>query len=355
MRKQLKGNISTKQSIGGMQIVSWFLNYFSDFKVIPSNEWLTYLSDKNFISYSSFIYPIFHHYFSFYYMTTPYPEKIVYYAQRARDKLVFDSIHRAYERKFSVIEENLKSSLFLTNSNFMKKYVIDYFRAIKCFRQALFFESNMEVLFPPVREEFLRKMSKKEETILLLSRFAPVKNFVFFLKSINDFDFLMFLKKSGWKIKICGGLDKHFSHVRYFLIIKKLVERLNRKVEAKIIDLNTNLSFEDVVEEFRTSSIFVHPAFYEHFGLVCAEALASRNIVVTTKTGGPWIDIIQQGKYGYGANSSHELRETLRFVIENYEECRKEKLKGVGSYVEKFRERNLRRQLERMINKKFYS
>jgi len=53
--------------------------------------------------------------------------------------------------------------------------------------------------------------------------------------------------------------------------------------------------------------------------------------------------ILFRGEIWIGANFSHELRGTLRFIIENYEKCRKEKLKGVGSYIDKFRERKFKK------------
>jgi glycosyltransferase involved in cell wall biosynthesis len=53
--------------------------------------------------------------------------------------------------------------------------------------------------------------------------------------------------------------------------ISKLIEHLNLSDRVQII---SNLSQEDLLEEYKTSSIFVMPSYHEAFSLVIAEALS---------------------------------------------------------------------------------
>lgn len=67
-----------------------------------------------------------------------------------------------------------------------------------------------------------------------------------------------------------------------------------------------------------SSKIYLHTKPYESFGLSVAEAVGFGCVPVVPKSGGPWIDIVANGKYGYGYDTVDEAAEIIKEVM-NYD------------------------------------
>ncbi|MFC5270519.1 glycosyltransferase [Adhaeribacter terreus] len=84
---------------------------------------------------------------------------------------------------------------------------------------------------------------------------------------------------------------------------------------------------EEVAEFMRKADVFVLPSFYETFGVVLIEALASGTPVIASKVGGvPEVFTKEQGILIEPGNEEN-LLEALRFVLQNPEAFPKEKLR----------------------------
>ncbi|WP_291767898.1 glycosyltransferase, partial [Caldivirga sp. UBA161] len=53
--------------------------------------------------------------------------------------------------------------------------------------------------------------------------------------------------------------------------------------------------------------LHTHPA--EHFGIAIVEAMSTGAVPIVHKDGGAWLDIVKQGKYGFGYISINEAAE----------------------------------------------
>jgi glycosyltransferase involved in cell wall biosynthesis len=62
--------------------------------------------------------------------------------------------------------------------------------------------------------------------------------------------------------------------------------------------------------------MYVHMKRFEPFGIAVAEAMHAGAIPIVYKgfTSGPWIDIVDRGKYGIGFRTIDELAEILEYL-----------------------------------------
>jgi len=73
-----------------------------------------------------------------------------------------------------------------------------------------------------------------------------------------------------------------------------------------------NASEELKTEILRKAKIYLHPTKYEHFGIAVVEAMAAGLIPVVHRSGGPWTDIVEFGKYGFSFSNLEEVEYIIR-------------------------------------------
>ena len=64
-------------------------------------------------------------------------------------------------------------------------------------------------------------------------------------------------------------------------------------------------------EYYKHASIYLHLKPNEHFGIAVLDAVATAAIPIVPRTGGPWIDIVEEGKYGLGYSKIEEIPELI--------------------------------------------
>jgi len=77
-----------------------------------------------------------------------------------------------------------------------------------------------------------------------------------------------------------------------------------------------NPSEEEKINLFRESSVYLHLNRKEHFGNTVAEAVWMGAIPVVPESGGPWIDIIEQGRYGFGYRDIDGAVDSIRQALD---------------------------------------
>jgi glycosyltransferase involved in cell wall biosynthesis len=118
---------------------------------------------------------------------------------------------------------------------------------------------------------------KEEKTLLFLSRIHPKKGLLNLVRAIE------ILQPFGWRVIIAG-----YDEGGYWDLIKKRIQQSNLE---RFFDYIGPISDQEKWSWYKQADLFILPSFSENFGLVVAEALASKTPVITTR-GTPWKDLI---------------------------------------------------------------
>jgi alpha-1,2-mannosyltransferase len=191
----------------------------------------------------------------------------------------------------------------LVNSSFIKSIVSASLKA-----EAL-------ILSPPVDVQYFLRSDKKidrADTIITLSGYSPKRHLEKIPEIASRLNFGDFL--------IIGKTDEYS-----FLTIKNLkVITKQYGVEGRV-HLLANISRSKLRKALLEAKLYLHTMPNEHFGTAIVEAMASGCIPIVHKSGGPWLDILEQtqGKYGYAYETPEEASKYIDFLL-NQETLRKE-------------------------------
>jgi len=190
---------------------------------------------------------------------------------------------------------------------------------------------NAPILYPPVftpRSIKVETNGEKKNLIVSLGVISPGK----YHGTVIDAFAMVKRRTNNLKLAIIGSLiDKNY----YNYLLRKI----------KIYDLKndvfilTNVSEEKKWIVLSQAKIIVHAKRFEPFGIAVAEGMAAGAIPVVYKgyTSGPWIDIVKEGKYGFGFKTIHELSEiiynVLTFNRNELNEIRKNILNRVNEFT----------------------
>jgi len=217
------------------------------------------------------------------------------------DRYVHNVWLRAYSRPevairnvlLSVFKSMQYKPLILTNSRFSAA-VIKRLLGV-----------NAIVLYPPVNVEKylpLSKNTKRKRIVLTISRIAPEKG----LEIIPD----VAREVKDVKFVIMGALGS----TGYYRSLMSKIKAVGVGDRVKVLP---NVSEDLKIELMAKAIIYLHPMRYEHFGIAVVEAMAAGLLPIVHKSGGPWIDIVERGKYGRGFNSLDELIYHINATIDS--------------------------------------
>jgi glycosyltransferase involved in cell wall biosynthesis len=244
---------------------------------------------------------------------------------------------RIYSRPLELVTRTLISlfksisykPVIFTNSRFSAS-IIERFLNVKAI-----------VLHPPVNIEKYLPLSKyidRENIVVTISRIEPMKNLdivIDIAKEVKEAKFL-----------ILGSIQSS----SYYTHLMRKIRMLNLEDRIKIL---VNVSEELKMEILKKAKIYLHPTKYEHFGIAIVEAMAAGLLPIVHKSGGPWIDIVDRGKYGIGFRTVEEFAEAIEYIMNadgtELSELQEKAYKGSQRFsFDKF-ERNITRLLESLI------
>jgi len=154
------------------------------------------------------------------------------------------------------------------------------------------------VLNPPVRVRDFEPYGKKafeerDNAVVMIGRISPEKR-------IEDVIDAIALSETKPALRIVGGL------IPTTIPYKEKLEKRARKKGVKV-EFYPNVSREELVKIATSSRVFVHATIGEHFGIAVVEGMAAGCPVIVHKSGGPYEDVINYGKYGLHYDTVGEL------------------------------------------------
>lgn len=232
------------------------------------------------------------------------------YSTKYRDNAFMRAYSQPYRYLAQYITKVFKSlsykPLIVTNSNFTKSIIKKYL--------------NMEalVIYPPVDIEKLLPLSKnsnRTDTVLTISRFEEGKC----LETVVNI-----AKQIERKVRfVIMGSAYGSKSVKY---VKDLYKKVKEVGVQDRVSLIMNASEHEKLRLLSQAKILLHPTKWEHFGIVVVEGMAAGLIPIVHRSGGPWTDIINFGKYGLAFKNIQEAASLIDGILADsnlYNEFRK--------------------------------
>ncbi len=184
----------------------------------------------------------------------------------------------------------------------------------------------LKVIYPPVTKPYISFPIKRDKRLIVsIGRLSRDKNYEYLLRiaqKLPDYNFL-----------IIGALNRGDEKYFHTLSAKK----------GKNVSIMTNASNNEKINAMMRAAIFLHLKRKEHFGISIVESMSYGLIPVVPKCGGPWMDIVEKGKFGYGFDTIEEGVEAIRGVDFS-------RSKEIYESVDRFSYENFRNKLSELIS-----
>lgn len=155
---------------------------------------------------------------------------------------------------------------------------------------------SLRIVHYPVSYPNRIEFQQKKKYVLTFGRINPDKGLETVLKIASN---------SKATFIIAGAVNA--GSERYF---KSLMS-----IKPDNVQIVANPTNEKKRELFSQSSVYLHTKIAENYGLSVAEGIGHGCIPVVPKNGGPWEDIVEHGKFGYGYDTPDEASEIINNVI----------------------------------------
>ncbi|MEM3192196.1 MAG: glycosyltransferase family 4 protein [Candidatus Parvarchaeota archaeon] len=178
-----------------------------------------------------------------------------------------------------------ESSLFIPNSLYTKNIA-------RMLLPEIGIEGEIgDVLHPPILYENFHPQEKKRQVIVV--------GRINWSKGMEDV--LNIASRVGVKFIIAGFVNPGDEEY-----VKKLQSKAGKNVEIR-----KNISEDEKKELMIESSTILSVNRKENFGISTAEAMNYGCVPIVPKSGGQWIDIVDEGRYGFGFNDEDEIDELI--------------------------------------------
>lgn len=184
----------------------------------------------------------------------------------------------------------------LTNSRFMQAIIKEFLQ-----RESL-------VVYPPVNVEDIISQSsgnqKHESLVVVAASYTPKRH-----------------------LEQVPMIAKHSENARFVIMGKaneysrSTLENLKRQICAlqvqDKIKILTNVPHENFMETLFKAKVYLHVMPFDHFGISVVEAMAAGCVPVVHRSGGPWLDILdeRQGEYGFSYTSPQEAAQQIDALV----------------------------------------
>ena len=209
--------------------------------------------------------------------------------------------HKTLFPRLYLTDKKPESWLLIANSVVTRRHVAETFHLNV---------RDVVLLNPPVAARKINEMwrnssLKKENLIVCIGRFEFEKRFTDVLQALAR------LKKR---------VDVRLSLIGFACDERHMLEVIRALRLEENVELLVNANRRILINRLLRAKALVHPSPHEPFGIAVIEGMASGCIpIIRRGVNGPWIEIIQRGRYGFGFSSIKELMIILEKAVKCYE------------------------------------
>jgi len=235
-------------------------------------------------------------------------------------------------KKVPFLMKTLKIYGMYNNANFLTHGNYTLNLAFKLFPEIGVKPRRIDKILLPLEKMDKVDLKNKENLILTFGRISEDKQ----LTTVIDI-----AKVMRNHTFIISGSVRRKEEKDFFNYLKSIAPD-----NVKIIPNPTEEEKENL---YKKAWVYLHTKRKEHFGLTVVEAISYGSVPVVPKAGEPWIDIVEEGKYGFGYNSIEEgveavkqalglPREDREFILESRNRFSFDKFKSnFLNYIEEIR------------------
>ncbi|WP_069808209.1 glycosyltransferase family 4 protein [Vulcanisaeta thermophila] len=180
--------------------------------------------------------------------------------------------------------------------------------------------AGREYILSPHYTVNIEKIPEKEDYVLTLGRLE-------WNKGLREL--MHIAREIRRRIIVAGKTDARES--------KEVIRRLST---ISNIEVMPDVDERTKEELYKGASIYLHLNRKENFGIAVLDAVASGTIPITPRSGAPWTDILEEGRYGLGYTGIDEVPKLIEKAEEliNREEVFKSRIRySPGNFRERLR------------------
>lgn len=220
-------------------------------------------------------------------------------------------IRRNIKRKAKETIQNILGDKKCIPSKNYKIYAVDKWTG-KELKEYWNLESEKIYLYPEIKvDEFLKEKRKKKNQIVVFGRIAPNKSVE---DSVKIFGYGT-KKYSNYNLIIMGGATADTKE--YINKLKNLCKELGIEGKVKVVK---NPSFNEVKKILAESKVLIDSQKEISLTMTSIEAMAAGCVVLGYKDSGGYIDILDNGKFGYGFLNTEEGKKELEKILNGLKE-----------------------------------
>ncbi|HLN44289.1 MAG TPA: glycosyltransferase [Candidatus Sulfotelmatobacter sp.] len=228
----------------------------------------------------------------------------VNFALHTRLRVCVDEQWEKYDTKDEPTKKHYRGSPFLTkllvgeNALGCKKVIANSSVTCRYIRMTTD-NINPLIIHPPVKIANFHAIEKKNQ-VVAVGAFRANKRFGDIIRALK------LSRRKDLQLVIVGLLDDD----DYFAYLARLTRELDLQRQVKLIPNGSSSLLEKVLSE---SSAILSAARFEPFGISIAEGMSFGCVPIAYagEDSGPWVDIMQRGRFGHGFRDIRELSEIL--------------------------------------------
>lgn len=271
------------------------------------------------------------------------------FIHRIMASLFEDLIKEVQHSKLEIFKERLMrallSNFFMNNLKAIKRLIVLANSTVTLSFIKSLWKLDPILLHPPITYpstliESSRLFGQKEDIVVSVGVFEPTKKFGVIIEAFAK---SRMCKKA--KLIMIGSP----ANTAYLTYLREKALRLGIADKVKFL---LNLSDEEKWNTLYKSKIIVHAKIFEPFGIAVAEGMYAGCIPIVFKgsLSGPWIDLTERGRYGFGFKDVDELADLIDYTLTDYDKM-KDKVNAIIVKASMYSYEKFRKQLIDIVTK----